>query len=291
MGILAFVSTYQYIDTMFEGLVGIILFSTLVAWLISATRVEPMLGWFCFQYDVPDSVRARSLVRAYLFRTRVWRVLGAGTGFVVPLAVVTFTDVRIPLVISICIGWLAAGLVAEMTGRRRRNEPTVASLWTAGDLLSPAARHTIAATSLTTVLSIVLALATRYSPMVLRDGIDLPTPARVVAVCTASVLLALVTWRGLRAIGRAPFPIAGNDLDLAEHAIRVASAVRVIAGWSALQLVCTGWLSWQTAELARSPFSWLPATITVASFVGAAVAWWWMPTRMVRRDRGGLLAS
>jgi hypothetical protein len=65
----------------------------------------------------------------------------------------------------------------------------------------------------------------------------------------------------------------------------------VIAGWSALQLVCTGWLSWQTAELARSPFSWLPATITVASFVGAAVAWWWMPTRMVRRDRGGLLAS
>jgi hypothetical protein len=276
---------------MFEGLVGIILFSTLVAWLISATRVEPMLGWFCFQYDVPDSVRARSLVRAYLFRTRVWRVLGAGTGFVVPLAVVTFTDVRIPLVISICIGWLAAGLVAEMTGRRRRHEPTVASLWTATDLLSPAARHTIAATTLTTVLSIVLALATRYSPMVLRDGIDLPTPARVVAVCIASALLALVTWRGLRAIGRAPFPIAGNDLDLAEHAIRVASAVRVIAGWSALQLMGTGWLSWQTAELARSPFSWLPAALTVASFGGAAVAWWWMPTRMVRRDRGALLAS
>ena len=39
---------------------------------------------------------------------------------------------------------------------------------------------------------------------------------------------------------------------VAAQAARVASAVRVIAGWSALQLVCTGWLSWQTAELARA---------------------------------------
>ncbi len=288
---LDFVSLCCYIDTMFEGLVGIILFSTLVAWLISATRVEPMLGWFCFQYDVPDSVSAHSLVRAYLFRTRVWRVAGAGTGFVVPLAVVTFTSVEIPLVISICIGWLVAGLVAEMTGRRRRHEPMVASLWTVNDLLSPAARHTIAATTLTTLVSIVLAFATRYSPMVLREGVLLPTPARVFAVCAATLMLAGITWRGLHSIGRAPFPMAGTDVDLAEHAIRVASAVRVIAGWSALQLVSTGWLSWQTAELARSPFSWLPAALTVSSFLGAAVAWWWMPTRMVRRDRGALLSS
>ena len=64
--------------------------------------------------------------------------------------------------------------------------PTVASLLTARDLLSPAARHTILATSLTTVASVLLALATRWSPMVLRDGIDLPTPARIVAVVAAS---------------------------------------------------------------------------------------------------------
>jgi hypothetical protein len=277
---------------MFEGLVGVILVSTLVAWLISATRAEPMLGWFCFQYDVPDSASARSLVRAYLFRTRMWRVLGAGTGFVVPLAVVSLTDVEISLVISICIGWLSAGLVAEMTGRhRRRHEPTVASPWTPSDLLSPAARHTIAATTLTTILSIVLAVATRHSPMVLREGVSLPTPARVFAACGATALLAAITWRGLHSIGRAPFPITANDLDLAEHAIRVASAVRVIAGWSALQLVCTGWLSWQTAELVRSPFSWLPTALAGTSVLGAAVAWWWMPTRLVRRDQSTLLAS
>lgn len=277
---------------MFEGIVGIILFSTLVAWLISATRTEPMLGWFCFQYDVPDSVRARSLVRAYLFRTRVWRVLGAGAGLVVPGAVVLFTDVRIPVVVSIAIGWLVAGLVAEMFGRRRRIGPTVASLLTARDLLSPAARHTILATSLTTVASVLLALATRWSPMVLRDGIDLPTPARIVAVVAASSVLAAITWRGVRSIGQQPFPMTGNDLDLAEHAIRTASAVRVIASWSTLQLVSTGWLSWQTAQLTRSPFSWLPITLTAASFLGAAVSWWWMPTRMVRRrSRGSILAS
>lgn len=282
---------YCYIDTMFEGLVGIILFSTLIAWLISATRTEPMLAWFCFQYDVPDSLRARSLVRAYLFRARVWRVIGAGAGFVLPLTVVGFTDVDVPLIISICIGWLAAGLAAEMTGRRRRHEPTVASLWRVIDLLSPAARHTIAATTITTVLSIMLAFATRYSPSVLRDGVSLPTPARVFAVCVASVVLAGTTWRGLRSIGRAPFPMAGNDLDLAEHAIRVASAVRVTAGWSALQLVCSGWLSWQTAGLARAPFSWLPAALAGCSFVGAAAALWWMPTRLVRRENAGLFAS
>ena len=62
-------------------------------------------------------------------------------------------------------------------------------------LLSPAARHTILATSLTTVASVLLALATRWSPMVLRDGIDLPTPARIVAVVAASSVLAAITWR------------------------------------------------------------------------------------------------
>jgi hypothetical protein len=250
-----------------------------------------MLGWFCYQYDVPDSPSARSLVRAYLLRTRVWRVVGASAGFVIPLAVVGFTDVHVPLIISICIGWLSAGLLGEIAGRRRRHVATVGSMWSVGDLLSPAARHTIAATTLATVLSIVLALATRWSPMVIRDDIEIPTPARVVAVTATSILLATVTWRGLRSIGRQPFPIVGNDLDLAEHAIRTASAVRVVAGWSALQFVCTGWLSWQTASLARAPFSWLPSSVAATSFVGAAIAWWWMPTRMVRRSGGAAWAS
>ncbi len=193
------VSMYWYIDTMIESLAGVLLLCTSVAWLISATRAEPMLGWFCFQYDVPDSMTARSLVRAYLFRTRVWRVLGAGAGFVVPLAVVTFSDAEISLVISIGVGWLAAGLVAEMTGRRRRRHgPTVASMWTTSDLVSPAARHTIAATSLMTVLALMLAFATRYSPMVLREGVPLPTAARELSVCAATLLLAAITYRGLR---------------------------------------------------------------------------------------------
>ena len=41
-------------------------------------------------------------------------------------------------------------------------------------------------------------------------------------------MLAAITWRGVRSIGQQPFPMTGNDLDLAEHAIRTASAVRVI---------------------------------------------------------------
>ena len=59
MGILAFVSTYQYIDTMFEGLVGIILFcgGIYAAFGPQAAAAKPliplggasfMLGWVLF---------------------------------------------------------------------------------------------------------------------------------------------------------------------------------------------------------------------------------------------------
>lgn len=276
---------------MFQTLIGIVLFGTLVAWLVSAGRAEPMLGWFCFQYDVPDSARARSLVRAYLLRTRVWRVVGAGAGLVVPIAVVAFTGADLPPVISICIGWLAAGLLGEMTGRRRRNEFAVSSPWSVTDLLSPAARGAVAATSLVTALAIVLAFAVRHAPTALHEGIELPSPARLIASGVGSLLLALIVDRGLRSIARAPFPISGDDLDITEHAIRVASAVRVVAGWSALQLVDTAWLTWQTAHLVRPPVSWLPSALTVASVVGAAVSWWWVPTRRPKRDRSELVAT
>lgn len=276
---------------MFEVVTAVVLPVTLLAWVAGALHAarggpDPGLGWFCFQHAIPDSVGARSLVRDYLVRTRIWRAVGAGAGVVVPIAVVVFTDVRPPVAVSLCIGWLAAGMAAEITGRRRRHGIAMAPLWSVTDLVSPATRHTIAATAATAVAMIASAATLRTSPQLVDAGTALPDPARLVVVTLGSLTLAAVLWRGLRAIGLAPFPVSETDLDVAEHAIRVASAVRLVAGWAALQLVLAGWLAWQSSGTARSPFGWMLAALAVACFVGAGAAWWWMPTRLAHRRTG-----
>lgn len=270
---------------MLEGVLAVGACVAAVTWLVGAARAEPMLGWFCIQYDVPDSLGARALVQAYLFRTRAWRVTGAIVGLVVSAAVVVLTDHRVPVLLAVGVGWMAAGLIGEVVGRRHLAQSTVPSMLRAADLVPPSARHTIITTGLVTALSLLMSLATRSSPLVLRDGADLPTPARLLAVGAAAAVLAVLSWRGVRSIGEQPLVVSGNDLDLVEHAIRSASAVRVVAGWSALQLVATAWLSWQTMSVTRAPFAWLAGVLALGSLIGAAASWWWMPTRLALHRR------
>lgn len=268
---------------------GVVVWTCSVAWLISATRAEPMLGWFLVQYEVPDSLEARSLVRAYLFRTRAWRVIGAFVGLTMGPVAFALADREVPLLACIGLGWMVGGLCGEIAGHRVRRavataSQTVPSMLGSHDLLPRTARHTIVSTALVTVLAIGMAVATRTSTLWLGDGEELPPVARLVGVVTASAVLALVSWRGIRAICEQPLHVTGSELDLVEHAIRAASAVRVVAGWGTLQLLATGWLSWQTADATRAPVSWLAGAITMGALIGAAAAFWWMPTHLTNRE-------
>jgi hypothetical protein len=196
-GHLAFINVH--IDTMFEGLVNL-LFSTLVAWLISATRVEPMSAGSVS--STTFLVRAWSLVRAYLFPHP-----GVACWVPAPAVVlaVTFTDVRIPPRDLDLYRMARRRLVRD--DRPATTQRTDGRAVGTGDLLPRRpphdrrhlAHHRARSCSLARHHRWCCAIASTPHARQGRRRVHRERPARA------------VTWRGLRA--SAVLPIAGNDLD------------------------------------------------------------------------------
>lgn len=281
-----------------SGVVSIVIVGVLVlmvAIVARGSRPERLLAWFCFQYDIEPAGAARDRVLRYLRRTRRWRVAGAVGGIAVSSASRIWLGIHeLDLFTSLFGGWFVAGILAELTsdwpesvGRR------AASLAPRrlADFLPPMARHVLTVAGITATAAVTFALGIGTDTALLHRSAHPLSRQQGITGAVVAISISVIAWLGILRTLRKPYPVDDPDLDAAEYAIRIASVVRVVAGWSVLLFLVAIRLARATAAVARSPWSWPPGIVWCAGLAGVVVAWAGVPTRVVRRSRHRLGAA
>ena len=278
---------------MSHGLFATVFLGALVLWLRASKRDEPSLGWFCYQYDVPDTVGARHLVHRYLWRTRAWRVGGAAAGCGAAIVAASIGHGHGSAMVWLLAGWIGAGLVAELTVRRARGGRAFGALGRVGalDLLPASSLGVLACAFAATATVAFASICVRVVPLFQRVDASPPSGVRLVVVLALTAGLGALAGRGLRSLARMPYPVGvDTDVDLAEHAIRGSALVRVVAAWSAVQFTLTAVLADDLTHAMHGPWSLLAALTVGVGVAGAVVSWWWLPARANVRSGRHVLA-
>jgi hypothetical protein len=240
---------------------------------------EGRIARWSSHYGLALTESNRSLVEAYLRRTRSLQVAGGALGWLLSPLYITlfgrpfpFTDNWVLLAVA---GYLLGAAVAEVTFlRRSRSHSSVRAAALAQRTLSDyIPRATIWAIRMLPLTSVSLAVIYAFVPKNLQRTVDPSVAFMIASSVLVVVLAALIEWF-LRTIVTRPQPAITNDFLAADDAIRAASIHSLAAAGIALILMSIGWVAVSLGDvIASNAFSELLPWFGVACDLGALMAW------------------
>lgn len=197
------------------------------------------------RHGFAPTVANRSLVAAYVRRTRALQVAGAAVGFLASPVYVGITGRPFPLGdswVALAVGgYLVATVVAEAAFLRRSPATSVR-----GATLAPRALHDYVASATIWVIRIlpVVAVALGVAYALVPKDPQRPLDPSVTFLLVASAVLvafAVAMEATLRAIVARPQPATSEDVVAADDAVRASSIHGLSGAAVALMLLSAGW--------------------------------------------------